>query len=296
MKCQSCGIENPRKYKFCKECGEQLSAGVKSASTRQPAAASPQPAVVIIQDKKQRGGVPGLVWVLVGMLLVMLLCVSVVWLDFVDVPDSIRARLPGPIGDFVDAVEESREPGDPIFRFLVDPNDIRLPYTGDIEQRGIDLAIGTPDPCREDIEDKFIRATLREEYYTGKSWIDLEFSPRLIWQSYDLIIMSDGEQQDRGSCSARDYFGDSQWGYHLCQADGPFTWPAGEVWFSFYHRFFECIVGSIEMRFDCRSGEAWYPNWPYGNPTGCCTVGCWCEHPSTGQPGCWDECAPQCSG
>jgi hypothetical protein len=288
MKCNNCGAKNPKKYKFCKECGEALSPVAVTTPTQQPA-------VVVIQNRGQRRGVPGIIWALVGMILAVLLCGLSVWLDFVDVPETIRSRLPGPIGEFVDAIEDSREPGDPIFRFLVDPSRVQLREMGENLQSGIDYAVGTPDPCSEDVEDKFVRATLREEYYTGKSYIDFEFSPPLIWKGYDLIIMSDGVQQDRGFCSARDYFGDSSWGYHLCQADGPFEWPAGEVWFVFHHEYFECLVGSIEMHFDCRSGEAWYPNWPYGSPTGCCTVGCWCEHPSTGQPGCWEECAPQCA-
>lgn len=47
MKCSYCGMRNPRKNNFCKECGEEL---VKVA---RPAAAPPSTVVVIERGRKR---------------------------------------------------------------------------------------------------------------------------------------------------------------------------------------------------------------------------------------------------
>ena len=54
---------------------------------------------------------PGFLWILVGMVLVLVLSGLLVWLDIVDIPYALRVRLPDPIGEIVDALENARNPG-----------------------------------------------------------------------------------------------------------------------------------------------------------------------------------------
>ncbi len=297
MKCSNCGTKNPKKFKFCKECGEELAV---VAAAPAPAA---QPAVVIIKEEHRRRGVPALIWILVGMILVVLLCGLLVWLDFVDVPEQVRVRLPDPIGDLVDAVDDARPPGAPDLPGGVaqddEPGQQWEPPQDPPGNQGQPQQPSQPqepassyDPCDEDLWDKCDCAiNTRSDYYSGREYITISFSEPLDADRYDMRIETASGYQPVEVCDVSD--GDL--GPDLCKNNGPFEWPAGEMWIVFFPEGESCVVGRWPLSFDCKSGEAWHPNWPYGNPTGCCTVGCWCNHPSTGQPGCWQECAPACA-
>jgi len=281
MKCSNCGTKNPKKYKHCKECGEELVAPVK-------AKASPQPAVVIIQEERRRRGVPGLIWILVGMILVVLLCGLLVWLDFVDIPEAIRVRLPGPIGDIVDAVDDARLPGAPVVNL---PGGVEPP--GNQGQQPPQIQPGpSSDACNEDLNDKLI--VLGHQFD-----VPVPFSRQVIgrfraWDplasaSYDLYVEQYGETVGPIPCGTRP-IGDDKYEIYTQEtfrfdADAWVTLsykPSGE----------NCVVGEQELMLTCQSGSFWHDNWSSGN--GCCTHGCWCDDGS-GNMGCWQDCAPACA-
>ncbi|HEY70840.1 MAG TPA: hypothetical protein G4O08_09675 [Anaerolineae bacterium] len=293
MKCGNCGTKNPKKFKFCKECGEELI----------PQAATATQTVII---KERRRGVPAFIWILLGMILVVFLCGLLVWLDVVDVPEVVRARLPDPIGDLVDAVDDARPPGAPDL-----PGGGAQPDDQDQDQGQPPQVVlpgnqgqqpgqqpGQPpgqqpgsssDVCDEDLNDTFAGSTYQNVPYEGLAYIDLEFDEPLQSDRYDVEVEMPSGRTDEWTCDEGSWFG----GYHLCQEQGPYYWERGIVTFIFRPEGESCVVGELDFEFECKSGETWYYGWGYNN--GCCTDGCWCNHPSTGQPGCWQECAPQCA-
>jgi len=294
MQCSNCGTKNPDKFKFCKECGEEL-----VVSAPKQAVAPPQQTVVIIKEEKQRRGVPALIWILVGMILVVLLCGLLVWLDFIDVPEQIRVRLPDPIGDFVDAVDNARPPGAPDLAGGVaqdQPGQQWQPPQNPPANQGQQPS--QPEQSQEDpdvCDEPWIGQELLEDYkirhsaYSGQSKI--EFTIEDSWFD-DLIVVKvyneSGDKTSSDTCSTD--------GNVICPLDDnwndPLEWDRGQVTFVFYYEASECYLGEFSIYFDCDSGEEFYSGWPYNG--GCCTVGCYCQHPSTSQWGCWQECAPQC--
>jgi hypothetical protein len=303
MKCNNCGTKHPKKFKFCKECGEEL-----VAAAPQPAAAPQQPAVVIIKEEKRRRGVPALIWILVGMILVVLLCGLLVWLDFVDVPEQIRVRLPDPIGDLVDAVDDARPPGAPDLPGGVvqdepgqrwEPPQNPPASQGQQPSQPQQPAPSSDDACDEDLESKFVRENTQGEYYTGKGFIEFLFNEPLDSDRYHMAIFPTGiriedwdgfevESSDVGEC---DVSRDGSM-YVLCAGNGPFKWFPADSIFAFYPQGEDCLVGQFPVWSDCSSGEEYYPNWPYNG--GCCTLGCYCDDGS-GNWGCWQTCAPACA-
>ena len=101
MKCGYCGTKNPKKHKYCKTCGKELH------QTSIPQTASPTTTIII----REKRSLPGFLWLLVGIVLVVVLSGLLVWLDIVDVPYALRVRLPDAIGNLVDEIENAREPG-----------------------------------------------------------------------------------------------------------------------------------------------------------------------------------------
>lgn len=79
MECSSCGAKNPSKKKFCGECGAQL-------VRERPHPAQP--------EGTPRRGVPGVIWLLIGAVLVALLILLLMWMGIVNVPG--RLAFPGP--------------------------------------------------------------------------------------------------------------------------------------------------------------------------------------------------------
>jgi hypothetical protein len=240
------------------------------------------------------------------MILVVFLCGLLVWLDVVDVPDAVRARLPDPIGDLVDAVEDAREPEAPgggvvnapggVVQGWVpadpDPGDNQdQPPGGQLpgQQPGQQPAGGVNSACDEDLNASYIGSTYRNIPYEGLAYIDFEFDEPLQSDSYDVEVEMASGRTDEWTCDEGSWFG----GNHLCQEQGPFYWERGTLIFIFKPKGEDCVVGELEFESECKSGETWYYGWGYNN--GCCTDGCWCNHPSTGQPGCWQECASQCA-
>jgi hypothetical protein len=276
MRCSNCGTKNPKKYKFCKECGEELVA--------KPAAASPQPTVVVIQEEKRRG-VPALIWILAGMILIVLLCGLLVWLDFVDVPDQIRVILPDPIGDLVDAVDDARPPGAPDLPGGVAQDEPDQQW----QPPQVSFPGGTSsEACTEDIN-----------FSIGGNQFDatVPFSRDAIGRfrsvdpfesdDYDLYLTQGGETQGPIPCATRPY---DDW-YEIYTEE--YIQFDGNEWMTlvFKPRGEDCVVGRQQLSVTCDSGSLYRDGWPYNN--GCCTHGCWCEQ--GGQMGCWQTCAPQCA-
>jgi len=272
MKCSNCGTRNTKKSKHCKECGEELVVAV--------AAAPAQPAVVIIQEERRRRGVPGLIWILVGMILVVLLCGLLVWLDFVDVPDVIRVRLPGPIGDIVDAVDDARPPGAPV---------VNVP--GGVEPPQVVIPVGqTSEACNEDINfsiggsqfDALVPFS-RDANGRFRSFHPFESD------EYDLYLTQGGETQGPILCGTRS-FDD---GRYEIYTEEIIHFDADE-WMTlvFKPRGEDCVVGRQQIMRNCQSGSLFREGWPYNNS--CCTHGCWCDDGS-GNMGCWQDCAPACA-
>jgi hypothetical protein len=237
--------------------------------------------VRIIKEKKRRRGVSWILWLLVGMILVVVLCCLLVWLDYVDVPEIIRERLPDPIGGIVDAVEDDREPED--------PGDGGINIPGEVEQP--QQPIDEPsEACNEDINfiiaaDQFDAPILFGRDAIGRFRSTEPFASEF----YDLYITQYDITTGPIPCATRRL---SDGRYEIYTEE--YIQFDGGAWMTlvFKPRGEDCVVDSRQLLRTCNSGSFYHANWPYNN--GCCTYGCWCDHPSTGQPGCWQECAPQC--
>jgi hypothetical protein len=290
MKCWNCGTKNPKRFKFCKECGEELKPSVA------PAPQAPAQTVII---KEKRRGVPAFIWILVGMILVVFLCGLLVWLDVVDVPEVVMTRLPDPIGDLVNAIEDAREPGAPGGQVVVPGGDDQIwrpsePDPGDdqvqepAQQPGIQPG-SSNDVCNEDINFIIGGNQFDAPVLFGRDAIG-RFRSLEPFESdfYDLYITQYGETVGPIPCATRSLPD----GRYEIYTEEYIQFDGGE-WMSFVFkpRGQDCVVERSQISQTCDSGSFYHDNWSYNN--GCCTYGCWCQ--SGGQWGCWQDCAPQCA-
>ena len=102
------------------------------------------------------------------------------------------------------------------------------------------------------------------------------------------VFNESGEMASSDFCSTQDNV--------ICPLDNdwnsPLEWDRGQVTFVFSYEASGCYLGEFWIPFDCPSGQEFYAGWPYNG--GCCTVGCYCQDPGTGQWGCWQTCASSC--
>jgi hypothetical protein len=299
MKCSNCGTKNPKDFKFCKECGEEL-----VVAAPQPAAAPAQPTVVVIKEEKRRRGVPAYIWILVGMILVVLLCGLLFWLDVVDIPETIRVRLPDAIGDLVDAVDDARPPSAPDLPGGVAQDEPEQPWqppqNPPASQGSQPSEPQQPaDEPEEDVcdepwidTDRVADVDVQHVAYEGVSYIQFNVpaldSRGSYYRTYIEVFNESGDWVD-----AHDCINDNVSFCPITElANEPFAWDRGWTTFVFYDAETECELGEATLHFDCDSGEEWYSGWPYNG--GCCTVGCYCDD-GAGHWGCWQTCAPACA-
>ncbi|HEY69503.1 MAG TPA: hypothetical protein G4O08_02850 [Anaerolineae bacterium] len=297
MKCGQCGTENPEEYKFCKECGVQLAFHAAPPSEAKPT-------TIIIRERERRG-VPGYLWALLGMILLVLLCALLVWLDIVDVPDAIRARLPEPLENLVDRIDpqdrpQVQDPGPP----GIQPNPADPPDDQDQDDQQQDddnqgdlprpPDDGDQDRCDEDLAETFSNLSTYCPEFGSATYIDFEF-----WESFQndqyLVYILDGEYDtpepwmtqfaQNKLCNEGSWYDDGM--FHLCQ-DTPLEYTRGMKTFVFYDFERDCFAGLIPYFLECDSGQYYY-----AQMDGCCTAGCMCTLPGGGY-GCWQSCAPQC--
>ncbi len=222
MKCPSCGTRNPRKNKFCKACGEEL----LHATMPTPAGAT---TTIIIEEKR---GIPGFVWVLVGVVLVLVLSGLLVWLDIVDVPHDLRVRLPDPIGEIVDALENARNPGgvaaaNPPANQGGPPPQV---------QPGNQL----PAACDEDLITSF--GIYELETCTGRAGVIwLKFKSPLVSASYDVTVAQFGNTIYKNECPVW-----SENRLPICDWDC-FRWDPGELIITLKPAGLDCLVGRFVL-------------------------------------------------
>ncbi len=126
--CPKCGHENSSKSIFCVKCGASLDADtdqtkgkrkqVRPRDNSSPAkeergsstSSGSSPTIIIKQDQKKQSN--WALWILVGILASMLICVALIWFDVVDLPESVINRLPDSIQQIILNIEHDRENGE----------------------------------------------------------------------------------------------------------------------------------------------------------------------------------------
>ena len=296
MKCDKCGTKNPKNFKYCKECGEELRATGAVPST-------PPPTTIIIRERERRG-VPWFIWALIGVILLVLLCCLLMWLNVVSIPCELFARLPGPMADFIDGINHQWAAE------CVDQQDNRqeleVPQIVVPDNQGQDQQQEPDDPpfseppdvdddlCNEDLADTFAGLSVYAPEFSKAAYIDFEFWEPPQSDEY-LVFILEGQFDSPESwmvqfaqnniCREGSWYDDGM--FHLCQ-DTPLQYEAGMATFVFYDSRRDCIAGMIQNYSECKSGEYYYHQ-----IDDCCSVGCMCALPSWGY-GCWQSCAPEC--
>jgi hypothetical protein len=168
MKCGNCGTRNPSKSKFCKECGQELRV-----------TGTPPAVHTVIIRSERRSVIPGLIWILVGMVLVVLLIGLLIWTDIIDVPYDLRVRLPDWLGELVDAIEDARPPGGSTVS-APGGNPPGNPGQGQPPQV-------PPAACNEDLLANYGTYSI-EECVTESGIIWLTFKAPLLSDAYDVVV------------------------------------------------------------------------------------------------------------
>jgi hypothetical protein len=228
MKCPHCGTRNPRKNKFCKACGEEL------LHDSIPPTAGPTTTIII----RERRGMPGLLWILVGMVLVVALSGLLVWLDVIDVPYALRVRLPDPIGDLVDALENARNPGGVAGSV---PAGANLPANQGQLPPQIQPGNQLPAACNEDLLSNY--GTFNIETCPADSGVIwLTFKAPLVSDAYDVTVVQFGNTIYQAECSP--LFDPDK--LPICTWDC-FRWDSGELAITIRPAGLSCIVGNFYL-------------------------------------------------
>jgi hypothetical protein len=299
--CEKCGTVNPPEYMFCMECGQSLGAPAAVPTEAGPEPPQQPPVVIIQEERKRRRGV---LWALLGILLVTVMCSCLLWTGVVDLPPGFAEALPAPLGEVAEAIDNGRLPEfgppaaqEPQEQAQQPPPAAEEPQPAPPTERPPTVAPPPPQPagptenpaCSEDLLSLGIT-------HTEFEYEDL---------SHDNLLIYLAEQP------AGDYY---------VEASGPFLVPSpsyygtseyfdeeaqswvikipllhiterGETDYIFRPRGEECIVGELSVYNQCPTTEEFHAGFPYNN--GCCTKGCWCKQ--AGQWSCWTTCNSWCA-